>query len=81
MLAAFAALGILQPATRLLPPTTSPHPVMLSLAQRAAPLTNEAWIGQLDLEAFGTDVRELGRKLKAGEGEADLLHLRKLQRW
>ena len=42
---------------------------------------DEKWIGRLDLDAFGDDVKALGRRLRAGEGEADLAHLRKMRRW
>lgn len=65
------------------------HPAVAPLRRAAVPrltistalLAEEEWIANLDLEAFGSEVRALGRRLKSEEGDADLQHLRKIQRW
>ena len=44
------------------------------------PSTDE-WVSNLDLDAFGSDVRALGRELASQEGEADLNHFRMIRRW
>ena len=44
------------------------------------PSTDE-WVSNLDLDAFGSDVRALGRELASQEGEADLNHFRTIRRW
>nr|AOG21010.1 omega3 desaturase [Thraustochytrium sp. ATCC 26185] len=41
----------------------------------------DAWIGKLDLKAFGAEIRELGKTLRANQGKADDEHLYKLVRW
>merc|ERR1719183_1805954 len=41
----------------------------------------DAWIGKMDLEAFGKDIDDLGKRLKAGQGEADVAHIRKICLW
>jgi len=39
------------------------------------------WIASLDLPAFGKEVHDLGRQLKAEQGEKDQQHLRKMITW
>ena len=46
-----------------------------------APLAACPNLGTLDLEGFGREVGELGRRMEAGQGEEDLAHLNKLCRW
>uniref|UniRef100_A0A7S4S721 Fatty acid desaturase domain-containing protein n=1 Tax=Alexandrium monilatum TaxID=311494 RepID=A0A7S4S721_9DINO len=41
----------------------------------------DEWIGKLNLDAFGKEVHELGRRLKAEQGEEDQKHLRKMIFW
>lgn len=41
----------------------------------------DAWIKQLDYEAFQKDVYQLGRKLQSEEGEEDVKHLGKIVNW
>ena len=38
-----------------------------------------AWIADLDLAAFGEEIRALGKELEKGQGEADAAHLRKVR--
>ena len=42
---------------------------------------SEEWIDQLNLPAFGAEVRALGRRLRECEGAEDLDHFRKVRRW
>ena len=44
-------------------------------------LIQTSWIDELDLRAFGKEVRALGRRLASNEGDADLRHFRKIRRW
>ncbi|CAE8692462.1 unnamed protein product, partial [Polarella glacialis] len=39
------------------------------------------WLLHLDLEGFGSELRELGRRLRAEQGEADMEHLRTIVLW
>lgn len=41
----------------------------------------DRWIEQLDLEAFGKEVHELGEKLKAEQDQRDVKHLHKIVSW
>lgn len=41
----------------------------------------DAWIADVDLDAFQRDVMALGRELKAEQGEEDMAHLRKIISW
>lgn len=39
------------------------------------------WIQRLDLEKFGSEVHDLGQKLKASQDQNDMKHLRKIVLW
>jgi len=41
----------------------------------------DAWIAKVDHEAFKEDIRELGKKLHAQQGPADMAHLHKIILW
>uniref|UniRef100_A0A7S0FKY3 Fatty acid desaturase domain-containing protein n=1 Tax=Pyrodinium bahamense TaxID=73915 RepID=A0A7S0FKY3_9DINO len=41
----------------------------------------DQWIAKLDLPAFGKEVHELGRRLKAEQGREDQAHLEKMVLW
>lgn len=41
----------------------------------------DAWIANLDYEAFGKDVAELGKQLLSETGDADVKHLQKIVKW
>ena len=68
------------PACRMCARTPALAAPARSAAQPVA-FDDEAWIDALDLKAFGAEVRSLGRRLAAGEGEADVRHFRKLRQW
>lgn len=42
---------------------------------------DEAWIETFDINAFAKDIKELGDKLDAQQGEADVKHLQKMVGW
>jgi len=42
---------------------------------------HDKWIEQLDLDAFGRDIKELGKKLRAEEGQEHVEHLEKIMMW
>jgi len=44
-------------------------------------LPEDLWIASLDLEGFGREVGELGRRLEREQGEADVEHLHKMVLW
>ena len=62
-------------------PRVSARMVATSSLADTALADDEEWIQRLDLKSFGAEVRNLGRRLRDGEGTADLRHLRKMQRW
>lgn len=41
----------------------------------------DKWMSNVDLKAFGDDIRELGKKLSAEQGPADVAHLDKIILW
>lgn len=41
----------------------------------------DQWMANVDLKAFGDDIRELGKKLSADQGPADVAHLHKFILW
>mmetsp|Transcript_55491 Transcript_55491/g.126111 ORF Transcript_55491/g.126111 Transcript_55491/m.126111 type:complete len:200 (-) Transcript_55491:51-650(-) len=41
----------------------------------------DAFIGKLDMEEFRRDIDDLGKKLAANQGQADLKHLEKIINW
>lgn len=40
-----------------------------------------AWIAKCDLEGFGQEIKDLGKQLRQGEGQADVDHLEKIMLW
>jgi len=75
-------------AAALVPPRVAPPPARASVAASlAAPVAvpkaadDERWIDELDIKAFGKEVRALGRSLAAKEGEDDLRHFERMRRW
>ena len=53
-----------------------------SIGKRVNPVhEHDKWVEQLDLDAYGRDVKELGKKLRAGEGQEDVDHLEKIMLW
>lgn len=47
----------------------------------ATPSPVELPLPEIDREAFAAELRALGRELRENLGEADLLHLRRMERW
>jgi hypothetical protein len=43
--------------------------------------TDETWIKTFDVNAFARDIRDLGERLRAQQGDADVQHLHKMVRW
>ena len=85
-MSSFVAVPLFFFAPALITPTAAPwlrsRPVMSATAAATPVLAaDEAWIQQLDLEAFGTEVRALGKRLANEEGEADLQHFNKIRNW
>uniref|UniRef100_A0A7S2WM42 Fatty acid desaturase domain-containing protein n=1 Tax=Mucochytrium quahogii TaxID=96639 RepID=A0A7S2WM42_9STRA len=54
---------------------------MAATARKGAVRPGDEWIKELDVEAFGKEIRELGQKLRTGQGEADVYHLEKILNW
>ena len=52
---------------------------MPETAAQIAP--EDEWIAKLDVPAFKADIKELGDRLSAGQGEEDVRHLEKIIRW
>jgi len=42
---------------------------------------DQAWLNDFDLEAFRTDIRDLGKRLESQQGPADMVHLNKIINW
>ena len=52
-----------------------------SPAAMAAVSSSDEWIDNLDMRAFGAEVRDLGKRMAANEGDGDLRHFEKMRRW
>merc|ERR1719353_1314092 len=70
------------PAARLPRRTLVPSNVVAIPLEDAAVLKPEdRWVATVDLEAFRKDVDELGTRLAAQQGSADISHLKKMILW
>ena len=78
-------LSVFAPA--LISPSIAPwqrsQPMMSTASNAVTPFlaADEAWIEQLDLKAFGRDVKALGKQLADDEGSADIEHFNKVRNW
>ncbi len=73
-------LSAFSPSTNGVP---APVPVPSSVVEpgaRRSPVSSPAALG-IDVDGFLRDVRALRRELEAGLGQADLDHLKKIERW
>jgi len=69
---------VVDPSTEVPPPNIL-DPSSPLLHGKLAP--EDAWIANLDYEAFGKEVTALGKELRADSGDADVEHLHKLIGW
>jgi hypothetical protein len=85
------AILLAAPALGFVPQTSFKPRVAARAPTRVAPLTSTAatlerpklapedeWIGKLDLEGFRKDIRALGKRLEAQQGDDDVKHIKKI---
>eukprot|EP00966_Prymnesium_polylepis_P263902 6096814-Prymnesium_polylepis.1 len=61
---------------------SKPEPIVSGKSYDATVLAPEdAWMANLEYEAFKEDIRALGKELHANQGPADLAHLNKIILW